>query len=114
VIAVVTSLPVTAVPFIVQMTERLATRCRVEDADRDEIISTTMAVSYPLAQLGNLFVFFFMVFAAFYFHAALQGGDWILLPLLTLLSTVGTPVSTVDAVAFMAGWLRLPADAQLL
>ena len=114
VIAVVTSLPVTAVPFIVQMTERLAIRCRVEDADRDEIISTTMAVSYPLAQLGNLFVFFFMVFAAFYFHAALQGGDWILLPLLTLLSTVGTPVSTVDAVAFMAGWLRLPADTQLL
>ena len=114
VIAVVTSLPVTAVPFIVQMTERLAARCRVEDPDRDEIISTTMAVSYPLAQLGNLFVFFFMVFAAFYFHAALQSGEWIVLPLLTLFSTVGTPVSTVDAVTFMSGWLRLPADAELL
>ena len=114
VIAVVTSLPVTAVPLIVQMTERLAARCQVKDADREEIISTTMAVSYPFAQLGNLFVFFFMVFASFYFHTALQGGEWIFLPFLTLLSTVGTPVSTVDAVAFLAGWLRLPADAQLL
>jgi proton glutamate symport protein len=114
VIAVVTSLPVAAVPFIVQVSERLAARCRVEDADRHEIISTTMAVSYPLAQLGNLFVFFFMVFAAFYFHRALPGVAWISLPPLTLLSTVGTPVSTVDAVAFLASWLRLPADAQLL
>jgi proton glutamate symport protein len=114
VIAVVTSLPVSAVPFIVQMTERLAARCQVEDADRNEIISTTMAVGYPVAQLGNLFVCFFMVFAAFYFHVALPGAAWISLPPLTLLSTVGTPVSTVDAVSFLGGWLRLPADAQLL
>ena len=62
-----------------------------------------MGVSYPLAQLGNLFVFLFIVFAAFYFHTALQGAAWIALPLLTLLSTVGTPVSTVDAVEFFAG-----------
>jgi len=48
VIAVVTSLPVTSVPYIVQMTERLAARCQVKDADRNEIISTTMGVSYPL------------------------------------------------------------------
>ena len=81
VIAVVTSLPVTAVPLIVQMTERLAARCHVKDADREEIISTSMAVSYPFAQLGNLFVFFFMVFASFYFHTALQGGEWIFLTL---------------------------------
>jgi proton glutamate symport protein len=55
-----------------------------------------------------------MVFAAFYFHAALQGAAWMALPLLTVLSTVGTPVSTVDAVEFFANWLRLPVDAQLL
>ena len=114
VIAVVTSLPVTSVPYIVQMTERLAARCQVKDADRGEIISTTMGVSYPLAQLGNLFVFLFIVFAAFYFHAALQSAAWMALPLLTVLSTVGTPVSTVDAVEFFANWLRLPGDAQLL
>jgi proton glutamate symport protein len=114
IIAVVTSLPVTAVPLIVQMTERLAARCGVKDADREEIISTTIAVSYPFAQLGNLFVFFFMAFAAYYFHTAIQGTEWIWLALLTLFSTVGTPVSTVNGVEFLVGWLRLPADAQLL
>jgi proton glutamate symport protein len=114
VIAVVTSLPVSAVPFIVQLSDRLAARWRVEDADRSEVIATTMAVGYPVAQLGNLFVFFYMVFAAFYFHVVLPGAAWIGLPPLTLLSTVGTPVSTVDAVSFLAGWLRFPAGAQLL
>jgi proton glutamate symport protein len=114
VIAVVTSLPVTAVPFIVEMTRRLAARCGVKDADRDEIISTTIAVSYPFAQLGNLFVFLFMVFAAFYFHTALQGAVGIWLALLTLLSTVGTPVSTINGVEFLARWLHLPTDAELL
>jgi proton glutamate symport protein len=114
VIAVVTSLPVTSVPFLVQLSERLAARFGVKDPDRNEIISTTIAVSYPFAQLGNLFVFFFIAFAAFYFHTAIEGAAWIWLALLTLLSTIGTPISTVDGVEFLAGWLRLPADTQLL
>ena len=42
VIAVVTSLPVTSVPFLVQLSERLAARFGVKDPDRDEIISTTI------------------------------------------------------------------------
>ena len=41
-IAVVTSLPVTSVPFLVQLSERLAARFGVKDPDRDEIISTTI------------------------------------------------------------------------
>jgi proton glutamate symport protein len=114
IIAVVTTVPSTSVPLLVQMSERLAARCGVKDADRDEIVSTTIAVSYPFAQLGNLFVFFFIAFAAFYFHTAIEGAAWVWLALLTLLSTIGTPVSTVDGVEFLAGWLRLPADTQLL
>jgi proton glutamate symport protein len=114
VIAVTTSLPVSAVPFIIEFTNRLADRCSVKDPERDDIVSTTMAVGYPIAQLGNLFVFLFMGFAAYFFQAHIQVWEWFSLPLLTLLSTVGTPVSTVDAVSFIASWLGLPADAQLL
>ena len=114
VIAVVTTVPSTSVPLLVQVSERLAARCGVKDADRNEIISTTIAVSYPFAQLGNLFVFFFIAFAAFYFHTAIEGATWVWLALLTLLSTIGTPVSTIDGVEVLARWLSLPADTQLL
>jgi proton glutamate symport protein len=114
VIAVVTTVPSTSVPLLVQMSERLAARFGVRDADRNEIISTTIAVSYPFAQLGNLFVFFFIAYAAFYFHTAIEGAAWVWLALLTLLSTIGTPVSTIDGVEVLARWLSLPADTQLL
>jgi len=114
VVAVVTSLPITAVPHIISVAERLVKRQKVEDAECNDVISTTMAVSYPFAQVGNLFVIFFIVFAAFYVHASLPGAAWVSLPVFTVLSTVGTPVSTVNAVAFIAQYLGMPADIKLL
>lgn len=112
--AVATSLPITAVPFIIQLAERLITQVGGKEKDEDAVVSTTLAVGYPLAQAGNLFVFLFMAFAVFFFKAAQGVADWLALPLLTLLSTVGTPVSTVDAVEFLAKWMNLPAEAGLL
>jgi Na+/H+-dicarboxylate symporter/ABC-type amino acid transport substrate-binding protein len=112
VIAVVTSLPISAVPMIIRTAEKLVERCRIEDASRQDIIRTTMAVSYPFAQLGNLFVVLFIAFAAYYFHAVIGGTDWLVLPLITILSTVGTPVSTTDAVGFLASWLGISSNAQ--
>ncbi len=112
--SVATSLPITAVPFIAQLSERMVTQIGGKEKDEDAVVSTTLAVGYPVAQAGNLFVFLFMAFAVFYFQAAQGAGEWLALPFLTLLSTVGTPVSTVDAVAFLTEWLKLPKDAGLL
>ena len=112
VIAVVTSLPISAVPMIIRTAEELIERCRIEDPSRQDIVRTTMAVSYPFAQLGNLFVVLFIAFAAFYFHGVIGGTDWLVLPFITILSTVGTPVSTTDAVGFLAGWLGISSNAQ--
>ncbi len=114
VVAVVTSLPITAVPYIVAVAQKLVERENIHDKDRDDVVATTMAVSYPFAQLGNLFVFFFIVFAAFYVHSSLPGTAWASLPAITVLSTVGTPVATVDAVGFIAEYLGMPEDIKLL
>jgi Na+/H+-dicarboxylate symporter/ABC-type amino acid transport substrate-binding protein len=114
VMAVATSLPITAVPFIVQLAERLVTEVGGKEKDEDAVVSTSLAVGYPITQAGNLFVFLFMAFAIFYFQAAQGPADWLALPVLTLLSTVGTPVATVDAVEFLAKWMNLPPEASLL
>ncbi len=114
IMSVATSLPITAVPFILQLSERLVTEIGGKEKDEDAVVSTTLAVGYPIAQAGNLFVFLFMAFAIFYFQAAQGAAEWIALPVLTLLSTVGTPVSTVDAVEFLSQWLHLPTEAGLL
>ncbi len=111
VIAVVTSLSVAALPFVQRAAERLADRVGIDDPDRSEIIQTTIAVSYPLAQLGNFFIWLFILFGAFYFRISLPASDQVALPFVTLLSGFGSPSSSVDAVASLTAWLAFPEDA---
>lgn len=114
VIAVVTSLSVAALPFVQQAAEKLAKRARVEDENSGEIIRTTLAVSYPLAQLGNFFIWLFVLFAAFYYRVPISPGHQLSLPFVTLLSGFGSPTSSVNAVAFLSAWLGLPEEANNL
>ncbi len=111
VISVVTSLSVAALPFIQQAAERLAERMEIEDEERGEIIQTTLAISYPLAQLGNLFILLFALFCAFYYRIPISGSDQVALPFIALLSGIGSPSSSINAVAFLSDWLAFPADA---
>lgn len=114
VIAVVTTLSVTALPFILEATRKLAAACEIDDQERDDIIRTTLSVTYPLGQLGNFFVYLFMLFAVYFFRTPLPGFEQVLLPLFTLLSCIGSPTSTVDAVTFLSSWLRLPDSSTQL
>jgi proton glutamate symport protein len=110
VIALVTTLSVAAVPFIVTATQRLADRCGIDDEGRNEIIRTSSSVAYPFGQLGNYFVYLFLVFAAGLNQVRLHDGVQWLLPPVTLLSCIGSPTSSVDAVKFLSSWLGLPVD----
>jgi Na+/H+-dicarboxylate symporter/ABC-type amino acid transport substrate-binding protein len=109
-IVVATSLSVSALPYICSATERLAAAGGVEDSDTGNIVQTNISVAYPLGQLGNYFVYLFIVFALFHFGVVPDAGQTALLPLVTLLSCVGSPTSTVNAVAFLANWLGLPSQ----
>ena len=107
-IAVATTLSVSALPYISSATQRLAKLCGIEDPECGEIVRTNISVAYPLGQLGNFFIYLFVVFALFY-HGVVAGPLEIsLLPLVSLLSGVGSPTSSVDAVSFLSEWLGLP------
>src|SRR5215813_1778078 len=47
-IAVVTTLSVAALPFVVEATRKLADRCGISDPGREDIIRTNLSVAYPL------------------------------------------------------------------
>ncbi|HEY7245021.1 MAG TPA: cation:dicarboxylase symporter family transporter [Xanthobacteraceae bacterium] len=113
-IAAVTTLSVAALPFVVEATRKLADRCGIADPERDDIIRTNLSVAYPLGQLGNFFVYLFLVFATYYYKVAIEGRDEALLPLMTLLSGFGSPTSAVNAVDFLATWLALPGGTREL
>lgn len=108
VLSLVTTLSVVALPFIQQAAEKLASHNDIDGEESKEIIETSLAVSYPLGQLGNLFVYFFMLFAAFDTRTVLTGLEQLALPVMTLFSCIGSPTSTVNAVDFLSSWLGLP------
>lgn len=107
-LALVTTLSVAAIPGIIKATEQLLAKCDIEDEMASDIIGTNVSVAYPLAQLGNLGVILFFYFCALYFKEPLSAGAQSLLPFMTLLSTVGSPSTTVDAVPFLASLFHMP------
>ena len=109
-LALVTTLSVVALPYIQRAVEKLAQANQIDDPEHKEIIETSLAVNYPLAQMGNFFVFFFMLFAAFYTRTALGPAEQIALPFMSLFSCFGSPTSTVNAVDFLGSWLQLPGS----
>ena len=113
VIAMVTSLSVAALPYIQQAAEKLAERLRIDDEERGEIIKTTLAVSYPFGQLGNFFIWLFVMFCAYYYRVPVDkgGGEEFVLPFLSLLSGIGSPTSSINSVNFLSDWLGLPEAA---
>jgi proton glutamate symport protein len=109
-LAMVTTLSVVALPFIQKAAEKIAQDSGIDAEDHQEIIQTSLAVNYPLGQLGNFFVYFFMLFTAFYTGTSLSGGEQLALPFMTLVSCIGSPTSTVNAVDFLSSWLALPGE----
>ena len=78
-IVVATTLSVSALPYISSATQRLARASGIEDPECGEIVRTNISVAYPLGQLGNFFVYLFLVFAL-YFNKAVVGPSevWLL------------------------------------
>ncbi|WP_136656632.1 cation:dicarboxylase symporter family transporter [Nitratireductor sp. XY-223] len=111
-IAMVTSLSVASLPMIQRATQNMAEKyCdSQEETEQKEIIQTTLSVSYPLAQIGNFFILAFLLYASFYFFIPLTSWHLMELPIVTLLSGIGSPTSSIGAVAFMANWLNMPSE----
>ncbi|GAB5377399.1 MAG: cation:dicarboxylase symporter family transporter [Acuticoccus sp.] len=110
-IAVTTSLSVVALPFIQRAVDRYFDEIGERPDDAQAITETTIAVSYPLAQLGNFFIWVFIIFTASYYRIEISSAERLLLPVVTWLSGIGSPSTSIDAVDFLVGWLNLPDPA---
>lgn len=113
-IGLVTTISVSALPFVVAATRKLAVQCGIDDPERDDVIRTNISVAYPLGQLGNFFVYFFIVFCAFLMHVEIPITNHILLPFVSLLSCFGSPTASVNSALFLGNWLGIGPEAQNL
>lgn len=112
IISAITTLSVVALPYIEKITEKFLADHHegTNDEETADLIKTILLIGYPLAQLGNYFIYLFMLFASLYFDHALSSGNYLLLPIVTFLSSIGSPSSAINAVQFLSHWLGLPVD----
>jgi Na+/H+-dicarboxylate symporter/ABC-type amino acid transport substrate-binding protein len=110
VLALVTTLPTSALPLIQGVAERLVARAGHDGEEAKDVTRATISLSYVFVSLGNYFAALFVVYASHHFHVALDAIQTALLPIVTLLSCSGSPSTTIDAVKFISEWLGLPSD----
>jgi Na+/H+-dicarboxylate symporter/ABC-type amino acid transport substrate-binding protein len=111
VLALVTTLPTSALPLIQGVAEHRIAAAGHDDEEAKDVTRATIALSYVFASLGNYFVALFIVYAAQHYQVRLDALQTALLAPFTLLSASGSPSTTLSAVTFMGQWLGLPADA---
>jgi Na+/H+-dicarboxylate symporter/ABC-type amino acid transport substrate-binding protein len=110
VLTLATTLPVMSVPSVERLAQRIAERAGCPQTDETaNVIKTALSLGYVFAQLGNNFVYLFIFYAAYGASVAFSLGQQLLLPVLTLLSAVGTPSSTIGSIVFIGKWLHLPS-----
>ena len=101
-LALVTTLSVVALPFVMKAAERITARAGCpEGEERDDILQANISLSYVLAQLGNYFVYLLILYAAYAYRARPSASEQLLLPFWSLLSGFGSPTATVDGVKFL-------------
>lgn len=112
IISAATTLSVVALPYIYNTTAKLlaARQKKAINEETKDLINTTLLISYPLAQLGNFFIYLFILFAALFFNHPISYIERLMLPFVTYLSSIGSPSTSINSVAFLSNWLDLPKD----
>ena len=109
VLAVATTLSVAALPFVQRAAESILDGAGCADSEeRTNVLQTSLSLSYVFAQLGNYFVYLLILYASYVAAAPLKLVEKAALPLMTLLSCLGSPSATYDSVVFLSKWLHLP------
>lgn len=115
IIAVGTTLSILALPYIYKMVKTLLAKHRIKNSEQtNDIIETTLIVGYPFSQIGNFFVYLFILFATVYSNQPLKQTERLILPFASYLSSIGSPNTTVSSVEFLVRWLQLPPAVPIL
>jgi proton glutamate symport protein len=101
-LAIVTNLAVVALPVINDFVVKKTKEQGIDETHVKDIVGTQISVAYPLVQLGNFFVAFFIMYASYFYNSPLSISQYFMLPFLTLFSTFGSPSTAVESVNFIS------------
>ena len=109
-----TTLSVLSLPYVQRASKQFIEQHCESHPDTDDVIGTAVTISYPFAQLGNFFLYLFILFAAFYFSNDISPHQRTILPLISYLATIGSPSTVFNATVFFSQWLHLSSQTSNL
>ncbi len=111
----VTGIPTIAIPFINNYMKKIGEKYSLNaDSSFRSTAQTIVPISYSFAQIGNCLLLFFLLFASFYYRHPFTGLEKFLLSVLTIPLSIGSAVTSVNAVSFLFQELRFPDNAMQL
>lgn len=113
-LAVVTTLSVSALPFIQSAAMRILEKAGVAGEEAGDVVEAQVTLSYVFAQIGNYFIALFILYASYHFRVPLTLYESVQLGPMALLSGLGSPSATIEGVNFLGSWLGMPASTQWL
>ncbi len=105
-----TGVPIIAIPFIVRSVNKLA----IEDPAFRSVSQITIPLGLTFAQMGNYLILFFMLFISFYYRHPFTLSEKVLLPILTIPMSLGSPTVSISALSFFVVKWAFPQGANTL
>ncbi len=110
-VALSTTLSVTAIPFIINAIQKSLEQYDLKDDDTNDVVSATSTICYPITQFGNATIYLFIAFIIILFgrHINIDKFSWTLV--FSFLASIGSPSSVIPVMKFLTQWLNLPASS---
>jgi Na+/H+-dicarboxylate symporter len=105
-----TGVPSVAFPFMIRTIRRLMHRHDLHHENLHSTSQTVIPLAYSFTQLGNFFLYLFILFMSFFLREALQTSEQFLLPIHILFLSLGAPSKSINGVAFLTEHLQWPKD----
>jgi len=109
-----TALPTIAFPFINMYMKKLGQQHANGDPNFHATSQTVMPICFSFGQIGNCLILFFILFLSFYFRHPFVGSEKGLLTLLVAPLSLGSSVTSINAVYFLIDWLNFPSESKAL
>jgi Na+/H+-dicarboxylate symporter len=106
-----TGMTTLALPFILQYMKKLKEKQCASDSHFEGTSQTIFPICYSFGQIGNCMVLFFILFMSFYFRHPFNDWEKALISLFMLPMSVGTSMSSTNAVTFFVEQLHFPERA---
>jgi Na+/H+-dicarboxylate symporter/ABC-type amino acid transport substrate-binding protein len=105
-----TGIPTIALPYINNAMRRLADKKNLDLGTFKATSQTIVPIGFGFAQIGNFLPLLLLFFLSFFYRHPISGFEFIALPLLVTVFSIGIPQFTFIALPFLLSTLSLPAE----